>query len=473
MTTGFETLNILQVSTMDVGGGAEKVAWNLFNSFRTYGYKSWLAVGYKYGNDPDVLLIPNREFYGRWFRFWKSIQTRIESLNGQVRGVWWLANLVNNFANPAKWLDAFRGVEDFRFPGTRFILRLTPKLPSIIHCHNLHGRYFDLRLLSWLTQQVPVVLTLHDAWLISGHCAHSFECERWKTGCGSCPDLTIPPALRRDATVYNWGRKKEIYRKSQLYVATPCRWLMRKIEHSIFSHSIVESRIIPYGVDLKIFHPEDKKAVRETLGIPPHTKVLLFTANKVQRNIWKNFHMLQSTLAKLAVSCNGQNVLCIALGEDAPVERTGNIELRFVPYQRDPEVVARYYQAADVYIHPARVDTFPNTILESLACGTPVVATAVGGIPEQVLGWALSDFENLNKYRMDQATGMLVPPGDADAMTKAVTVLLFEEFPRRQLGENAARDAECRFDLRREVTDYLEWYHQIIDRRKLADHSAC
>jgi glycosyltransferase involved in cell wall biosynthesis len=74
----------------------------------------------------------------------------------------------------------------------------------------------------------------------------------------------------------------------------------------------------------------------------------------------------------------------VALGEDAPAERIGAAEIRFVPYQKDPAVVARYYQAADIYIHSARADTFPNTVLEALACGTPVVATAVGGIPEQV-----------------------------------------------------------------------------------------
>ena len=97
-------------------------------------------------------------------------------------------------------------------------------------------------------------------------------------------------------------------------------------------------------------------------------------------------------------------MLCIALGETAPSEQIGDIEIRFVPYQKDPEQVARYHQAADIYIHPARADTFPTTIIEALACGTPVVATAVGGIPEQIV---------------EGKTGFLVPVGDAGAMWRS------------------------------------------------------
>jgi len=74
-----------------------------------------------------------------------------------------------------------RGHEDFNFPASWHLLDLPPRVPDILHGHNLHGCYFDLRALAWLSQQVPVILTLHDAWLLGGHCAHSFDCERWKT----------------------------------------------------------------------------------------------------------------------------------------------------------------------------------------------------------------------------------------------------------------------------------------------------
>ena len=109
---------------------------------------------------------------------------------------------------------------------------------------------------------MPTVLTLHDAWLLSGHCAHSFDCERWKTGCGECPDLTIEPAIRRDATADNWVRKRDIYARSRLYVATPSPWLMGRVEQSMLAPAVEQARVIPNGVDLSVFRPADKRSIR-------------------------------------------------------------------------------------------------------------------------------------------------------------------------------------------------------------------
>ena len=141
--------------------------------------------------------------------------------------------------------------------------------------------------------------------------------------------------------------------------------------------------------------------------------------------------------------------------------------MRFVPYQKAPDVVARYYQAADVYLHAARADTFPNTVLEALACGTPVVATAVGGILEQVKPLRIADCglgnSDLNGYGMDEATGVLVPPGYVEAMAEAVITLLTDDTLRKRLGHNAAEDAQRRFGLNRQVDNYTCWYREILE----------
>src|SRR5439155_7431909 len=116
--------------------------------------------------------------------------------------------------------------------------------------------------------------------------------------------------------------------------------------------------------------------------------------------------------------------LLIVLGDAAPAEQIGASELRFVPYRSDAETVARYYQAADIYVHAARADTFPSTVLEALACGTPVVATAVGGIPEQVKGLKVSSSSDArrdgNLYGMDKATELLIPPADVEEIARGI-----------------------------------------------------
>src|SRR5574341_819554 len=210
-------MRILQVSTADRGGGAEAVAYQLFQAYRRLGHQSCLAVGMKQSNNPDVLTIPNDQCYGRWARLWIAVGDLLMPFLEKARNPARLRRLIQiGIGQPRRRWDIWNGKEDFDFRGTGQLLELGPERPDIVHCHNLHGAwlpsggYFDLRALSRLSQQVPVVLTLHDAWLLSGHCAHSFDCERWKSGCGLCPDLTIYPAVRRDSTAYNWERKRDI-----------------------------------------------------------------------------------------------------------------------------------------------------------------------------------------------------------------------------------------------------------------------
>jgi len=468
-------LRILQVSTADLAGGAERSAWNLFETYRARGYGSWLAVGYKQGDDPDVMRIPRNARQGAWSRFYRLLRGHLAGYEQETRGVWRMGAWLDTLANWADTGPTLRrvverrlGIEDFNYPGTRRLLALPPHRPDIVHCHNLHGGYFDLRSLSWLSHEVPVILNLRDAWLLSGHCAHSFDCERWVTGCGRCPDLNIYPAITRDATAYNWRRKQKIYARSSFYVTTPSEWLMRKVERSILAPAVVEARVVPNSVDLSVFHPEDRPTVRRQLGIPHDARVLLFTANGIRQNPWKDYETIRAAIAVVAERLHGQPVLFIALGEGAPSEPIGQAEVRFVPYQRDPIVVARYNQAADVYIHAARAEAWGRTITEALACGTPVVATAVGGIPEQVKGLESEDhgrnIADPNRYGVNQATGILVPAGDARGMAFGIERLLKDDTLRAVIGANAAKDARERFGLQRQADAFLRWYEQILRR---------
>jgi glycosyltransferase involved in cell wall biosynthesis len=471
-------LRVLQVSAGEIRGGAEKVAWDLFQAYSARGHNSWLACGQKGSDHPGVFRIRQQECRGRWVRFWHRIEARLLAWDGQVpggvRGTWRLSRVAGAVAEPGKWLDRHRGWQDFRYPETWRLLTLPPERPDLVHCHTLHTRYFDLRILPWLSRQLPVILTLHDAWLLSGLCWHSFDCERWKTGCGQCPHLTLYPTryagVLRDATAYNWRRKQRIYRRSRLYVATPSRWLMQKVEQSILAAAVIEARVIPNGVDLSVFHPSRNKAgVRAEVGIPPGAKVLLFAANGVRTNPNKDYQTVRQAAARVAERHRQQDVLFVALGEDAPAERIGKAEVRFVPFQRDPHIVARYYQAADIYLHAAHADTFPNTVLEALACGTPVVANAIGGIPEQVNGLktAASCRHDIHCHEAEEATGILVPARDSEAMAGGCELLLNDESLHRRLSENAATHARRRFDLQRQANNYLEWYEHVLQ-----NHSA-
>jgi len=368
---------------------------------------------------------------------------------GKIRGAERIRNVViKTIGQPGRWWNAQQGREDFDFPGTWHILDYLPDQPDIVHCHNLHGGYFDLRALPWLSQQFPVVLTLHDAWLLSGHCAHSLGCEKWKTGCGECPNLDVYPAIRRDATNYNWQRKRNIYAKSHLYITTPNHWLMDKAKQSILAPAIIDARVIPNGVDLEIFHPENKHKARKTLGLPLDAEILLFVGSTAKHGHWKDYSMIESAVEQLAKSLNNHRVILICFSKEQKKEYVGQAEIWFFNYQDNPKKMAFFYQSADVYLQAAKAETFPNVIVDALACGTPVIATAVGGIPEQV---------------KDGVTGALIPPGDVEMMAERTMWLLGNEELRLWMSHQAAEDVRQRFDLNGQVDDSLDWYKEILE----------
>ena len=437
---------ILQISPYEVSGGAAKVALDLFHSYRSRGYSSYLAVGRKDSNDPDVFVIPNQEHYSAWTHFWQRLEHYfIRNHHSDF------AKFFATLSQMKQYVQTELGRENFNFPGTYHILDLPPEPPHIVHAHNLHLDYFDLRALPWLSRQKPFIISMHDAWLLSGHCAHSFDCERWMMGCGNCPDLKIYPAIKRDATAYNWQRKDQIYSKSQLYIATASQWLMKKVEKSILAPAILEGHVIPHGVDLAVFQHREKSEARAGLNILQDKPVLLLMAKSLRKkNYWIDFHLMRSVVDAIVSQSHNIPVTIIALGENRPSEHFGQTEIRYIPHQEDHQTLAQYYQAADLFVHGSRADTFPLTVLEALACGTPVVATKIGGIPEQIV---------------DGVTGFLTPASDAQAMTQAILRLMADPELCNRIGQNAAEDAQKRFDDERHVNDYLKWYKEILEKQ--------
>jgi glycosyltransferase involved in cell wall biosynthesis len=451
------SLRVLLISTADWGGGAELSAWSLFHTYRRLGHKSWLAVGKKHTDDPNVVLLPADDYRNPWARFWIRAGKTLEPFQDTVRGATRLRCLFHWVGEPRRCFDNARGHEDFHYPTTQHLSQLADTC-DLVHCYNLHGGYFDLRALEWLSRQRPVVLDLRDAWLLSGHCAHSFSCDRWKLGCGQCPDLNIYPSIRHDATAFNWRRKQEIFASSRIFAATPSQWLMDKVRSSMLAPAILESRVIPTGIDLTIFHPTERNRARSKLNIAQNTKVLLFAANGIRLNRWKDYGTLRAAVTLLSERLRGAPLLFLALGEKAPPEQIGpRAYLRFVPHLKNPADVACYFQAADVYLHAAAADTFPRSVLEALACGTPVVATNVGGIPEQLR--SVETVTSSNKYG---PTGILVAPEDPESMASAIEKLLTDEPLRQTLAANAAADACDRFDVVKQAQSYLQWYSELL-----------
>lgn len=418
------------------------VAFELMNACRDRGVRMKIAVGHKQTDDPDVFELPHDRYRSSWARIWLAFATAV----GREE--------IRNLGEPLRWVSRRFGREDMDFPSTAHLFDLLEEPVDLVHAHNLHGGggYFDLRVIPMISRRVPVILTLHDAWLLAGHCAHSFDCDRWETGCGRCPDLSIPEMIRHDGSAANFKQKKEIFETCSLNIATPSHWLMNRARRSLLAPAIGEARVIPNGIDLGCFRPGSKTDARNALGLDERAKVILCVGNSLKNNIWRDFDTATAA-AKAAANGRREPTVLLGLGDISDRIVDGNLEIRFQAHQGDPQGVATYYRAADLFLHSSRVDTFPTVVLEAMACGLPVVATATGGIAEQVI---------------DGDTGFLVKPEDAAAMTNAIVTLL--DNPRRmeRFGDAGVKRSERHFDRKLMVDRYLEWYREL---KESPDHS--
>lgn len=429
-------IKIHSVSTADEGSGAERVAWQLFQGMQRAGWESWLLVGDKKTDDPRVLPFYSSPYfdYGPYQSFW--CQQRLQLMK--------------------RW-DACQGHQDFRHPYSHHLLELTGTPPDIVHLHNLHGGYFDLRAAAKVSHQVPTFVTLEDCWWFTGHCVYPLGCERWKTGCGQCPMLRVPPEVKqRDGTRFNWKQKQSIFRQSRFYVAAPSQWILDRARESIFQPAVRESRVIPTGVDLDNFRPARAQPVKEKLGIPPESFVAVYSAVRAKTNPFKDYETVLDAL-KLLAHRQGPPLVLLAIGEEGPIERIGRLTVRHSGFMKSQRALSETYQAADVLLHAAHQETFGIVTAEGQACGLPVVVTRVGGIPEVVA---------------DGETGFLVPPGDSVAMAAAIDRLQQDRDLHHRMSAAARARAEGRFDLRRMIDSYQQWYEEVLEQTAVSRPAA-
>lgn len=433
-------LRVLHVSTTDVGGGAEAVALGLHRACLEQGWESRLVVGRRRGQTPGVVELD------------ELAPTVVGRLQGRARR--WaashdvgrppLARAIRGLSDPRRAVEALLGIEHLDFPATWRLLDAMPgAAPDVVHLHNLHGNYFDLRALPSLSRQVSTLVTLHDEWLMTGHCAYSVGCERWRSGCGECPDLRLPPEVHRDATRYNWGRKRGALAGARLHVVTPSRWLLERARSSLLADSLVDGHVIPNGIDLDVFRPAPRDEARRELGLSADDRVILFVGVNARGYGFKDLPTLLAAVAPLSTSRPTLRVKVI--GAEGASERAGAALVEYAR-ERDPRRLARWYQACDVFVHSTRAEsTTPRVVLEAMACGRPVIATDAAATGE------LLD---------DGRDALLVPPRDPGALARRIAEVLDAPGLATALGAAAAETAR-RFDVRARHAEYFARYRAL------------
>lgn len=402
-------MRILQVSTMDLNGGAEKVAWKLHHAFRARGHDSILVVGVKRSGDEHTIELG------------ASSKTR-----------------------PVEFLLSGEalGLQGWRHPGSRHIRELAGDPWDVIQLHNLHGRYFDLSAVGDLASHAPTILTMHDMWLLTGHCAHPLGCERWHTGCGHCPDLSIYPPVRFDLTRANLARKQRLVPARGIAISSPGEWLLSLVAESYLDAA--PRRSIPNPVETSVFVPGDARRARQELGLPQDRPIALLPAQlTVPASAFRDQNLFLDALAHLS----DLDILGVAFGDPRAADTAGDL-VRVFPQTFDESRMALFYRAADVVVLPSHADTAPLAVLEAMSTATPVVATRVGGIPEMVV---------------DGLTGALVDEGDLLELVGEIRRLLEDPGLRERFGSAGRERAVSRYDLDLVVDAWLTWYAELAE----------
>ncbi len=312
---------------------------------------------------------------------------------------------------------------------------------DILNLHGTHG-FISYLALPRLTAEKPAVFTLHDVYPFTGHCSVSYGCERWKTGCGACPHLSAPPAVARDATRVEWQLKRWAYSRSRLTFVSPCTWLTEQARRSMLGD--FDIREIPHGVDLDLFRPHDMGTCRDLLGIPRDRLVLMHAA--VDHRQYNKGHDLLTSAIEMLPQALRRHILLVGFGQPAPSAHL-DVESAHFGYVADERMKAILYSASDAFVFPSRGEAFGLVALESIACGTPVVAFGVGGLLDLV---------------RPGFTGALARPESAADLARQLEQTL-RESERLTTMRGVCREIACReYDIDLQSQRYARLYEEVL-----------
>ncbi|MEH1863694.1 MAG: glycosyltransferase family 4 protein [Nostoc sp.] len=404
-------MKVLHINQSDISGGAAIAGYRLHQGLLDQGVNSRLLVGgVKTSSDRVAAVFSKPRIENQLYRFSARL-----GLN--------YINLLGSFDIPK---HSFYQEAD------------------ILNFHNLHTGYFNYLGISSLTERKTAVFTLHDMWSFTGHCAYSYDCDRWKIGCGKCPYLDTYPGIARDSTRLEWKLKNWVYSRSNLTIVTPSHWLNEQAKQSMLNRFPIHH--VPYGIDTKAYQPLDSEQCRLLLGIPISKKVLMFGAENL-KDSRKGGDLLLKALENLPESLKAETML-VTIGDGGEViseaVRMPGLNLGYVNSDRLKSIA---YSAADLFIFPTRADNLPLVLQESMACATPIVSFKIGGVPDLV--------------RPD-ITGYLATPEDAQDLSNGIVELLEDKQQRHRLSKNCRAIALEEYSLELQAQRYIELYSQIL-----------
>ncbi|RJR19290.1 MAG: glycosyltransferase, partial [Desulfobacteraceae bacterium] len=422
-------MKIVHISTYDILGGAARAAFRLHTGLKCQGSQSQMIVRKKQSTDPDVTrVVPldatqdnERELF-----CYASVQERYINLNRTK-----LSNTIFSIPYPGYDLSNLPQIKE----------------ADVLNLHWIAYYQSPITIKALLELGMPVVWTLHDQWAFTGGCHYSAGCKKYMSDCSECPQLAedifgLPAGVLRD--------KQDLISEASLSIVSPSRWLGECVKKStLFGGRRLD--VIPNGVEIEIFRPISRMSAKKMLGLKPDTMTILFGAeygSEKRKGFSEMTEAIECCLAdpwfEKMVRQDKVRILCFGQPDD-------HIESVKVPvislgYLRSDQKVRDAYNAADIFIQSSLEDNLPNTVLEAMSCGTPVVGFNVGGIPDMV---------------QDGVEGRIVAEKDTREMARAIITLLSDPSTLKAIGTRCRQRVEKNFTLEIQAKKYLDLYSEL------------
>jgi glycosyltransferase involved in cell wall biosynthesis len=319
---------------------------------------------------------------------------------------------------------------------------------DVVHLHTV-ADWFDVpNWLETLPLTVTVVISIHDMWHVTGGCFLYRGCDRYAReirSCDPCPVLRWPANEFLATAAYS--RKLRTYRNCGARIVANSHWLAEVAGRSPIAKACGGVEVIPPGIDTTVFKPHDKALCRKQLDLPADTFVIV-TGGASLTDENKNVPWLLERLSRLP---DRDGIIILAFGEGAvPVPRGLNV--RFTGGIHDRRDLARLLAAADVFVSASLMETYGLTLVEAMACRTPVVAFRVGGIPEAA---------------PDGQAAILCQPQDDVALHEAITKLRNSPPLRQRLGNIGCEMARTRNAASSFAHAFAQLYRKCVSSREV------
>lgn len=424
-------MKILHVSTGDFHGGAARAAYRIHRALIENGIDSRMRVLHNGTGDPTVT-------GGNAKSLLRRVLGKVyQRLTARSQLGWHTDNPIRH----TFWQE-----------GADLVEELNSCDADILHVHWVSGMLSvgDVGRL-----RKPIVWTLHDMWAFCGgeHYAPDDAQARFRVGyrADNRPKGERGPDLNRKT----WNLKRQAWANQRFTFVSPSQWLADCVRGSALlgQHPV---RVVPNPLDtLYPWRPVPQDLARTALGLPLGAKLILMGADGGVRDPRKGGDLLRATVARVIEQMRGDEIHLVIYGQAGSAGTDiWPCPMHWLGAVYDDRLLALVYSAANVMVVPSRQDNLPNTALEAQACGTPVVAFDIGGLPDIV---------------DHQETGWLAPAFDTDSLANGIEWVLSDELRARALGARARERTVARFSPQKVAAEYLRIYHKYGDHEIRTD----